>query len=178
MTTRINRRNFLHGAAAAGMGLVLSNKVSGQSEGSKEDINIALIGTGTQGEVLLNTFLRNGRKSGIRVKALCDIWEQLNLKRISGVVSKFGHEPTTYIDYQEMLAREKDLDAVIIATPDFCHSEQTIASLKAGLDVYCETPMSNSIEGARKMVEAVKETGKLLQIGHQRRSNARYLHCF
>ena len=77
-----------------------------------------------------------------------------------------------------MLDKEKDLQAVIIATPDFWHSEHTVACLKAGLHVYCEKEMSNTLEGARKMVQAAKETGKLLQIGHQRRSNPRYLHCY
>jgi predicted dehydrogenase len=77
-----------------------------------------------------------------------------------------------------MLDKEKDLDAVIIATPDFWHTEHTEACLEAGLHVYCETAMSNTIEGARKMVEAARRTGKLLQIGCQRRSNPRYIHCY
>jgi predicted dehydrogenase len=175
----MNRRSFLHGTAALGAGLMLSGAASGQENNSKnEDLNIALIGAGIQGEVLLNTFVRMGRKSGVYVKAVCDIWEQLNLKRILKILQKYGYEPKGYTDYQEMLAGESDLDAVIIATPDFCHAEQTIACLKAGLSVYCEAPMSNSIEGARAMAKAAKETGKLLQIGHQRRSNERYIHCF
>ena len=71
-----------------------------------------------------------------------------------------------------------DLEAVIIATPDFWHQPHTCACLEAGLHVYCEKEMSNTLEGAKKMVEAAKTTGKLLQIGHQRRSNPRYLHCY
>ena len=66
----------------------------------------------------------------------------------------------------------------MVATPDFWHAEHAIASLKAGLHVYCEKEMSNTLDGARKMVEAAKETNKLLQIGHQRRSNPRYIHCY
>ncbi len=73
-----------------------------------------------------------------------------------------------------MLAQEKDLDAVIIATPDWLHSPITIACLEAGLHVYCEKEMTNDIEDARKMVLAQRKSGKLLQIGHQRRSNPRY----
>ena len=76
-----------------------------------------------------------------------------------------------------MLDKEKQLDAVIIATPDFWHAQHTIDCLKAGKHVYCEKEMSNTLEGARSMVLAQRETGKLLQIGHQRRSNPRYLHC-
>ena len=63
----------------------------------------------------------------------------------------------------------------IVATPDFWHAPITNACLKAGLHVYCEKMMSNTIEGARSMVQTMRETGKLLQIGHQRRSNPRYL---
>ena len=77
-----------------------------------------------------------------------------------------------------MLDKEKELDAVLIATPDFWHERHTIDCLKAGKHVYCEKEMSNTLEGARNMVAAARETGKLLQIGHQRRSNPRYLHCY
>jgi len=63
----------------------------------------------------------------------------------------------------------------VIATPDFCHAPMTNTCLKAGLHVYCEKMMSNTIDGARSMVKTMRETGKLLQIGHQRRSNPRYL---
>ena len=62
-----------------------------------------------------------------------------------------------------------------MATPDFWHAPITNACLKAGLHVYCEKMMSNTIEGARSMVQTMRETGKLLQIGHQRRSNPRYI---
>ncbi len=77
-----------------------------------------------------------------------------------------------------MLDKEKNLDAVIIATPDFWHADHTVDCLKAGLHVYCEKEMSNTLEGARKMVQAARQTGKLLQIGHQRRSNPRYIYCY
>ena len=77
-----------------------------------------------------------------------------------------------------MLDKEKELDAVVIATPDFWHAQHAVDCLKAGKHVYCEKEMSNTLEGARSMVAAARETGKLLQIGHQRRSNPRYLHCY
>src|ERR1039457_3451718 len=74
-----------------------------------------------------------------------------------------------------MLSATPDLDAVIVATPDFMHAEHTIAALKAGKHVYCEKLMSNTVDGARSMVRAAREAGRLLQIGHQRRSNPRYI---
>ena len=76
-----------------------------------------------------------------------------------------------------MLANVKELDAVVIATPDFMHAEHTNAALKSGKHVYCEKLMSNTVAGARSMVQTARETKKLLQIGHQRRSNPRYLHA-
>ena len=78
----------------------------------------------------------------------------------------------------EEIEASADIDAVIIATPDFWHAQHTVDCLEAGKHVYCEKEMSNTLEGARKMVAAARETGKLLQIGHQRRSNPRYLHCY
>jgi len=75
-----------------------------------------------------------------------------------------------------MLANEKDLDAAIIATPDFWHARHTNLCLNAGLNVYCEKMMARTVDEARSMVRTSKETGKLLQIGHQRRSNPRYIH--
>jgi len=86
-----------------------------------------------------------------------------------------GHEVHAYENYEDLLAIEKDLQAVVVATPDFWHAPITNACLKAGLHVYCEKMMSNTIEGARSMVKTMQETGKLLQIGHQRRSNPRYV---
>jgi predicted dehydrogenase len=76
-----------------------------------------------------------------------------------------------------LLSAHPELDAVLIATPDFKHAEHTVAALKAGKHVYCEKLMSNTVEGARSMVVAARETKKLLQLGHQRRSNPRYLHA-
>lgn len=172
----INRRSFLRSTAAAGAGLVLSPAIFGQTAGKKaDDLNMALIGAGAQGQVLMNACLKI---PGIRFKAVCDIWTAYNQRRVSGLLKKYHHEHNTYIDYQEMLANEKDLDAVIVATPDFWHAEHAVACLKAGLHVYCEKEMSNTLEGAHRMLETARQTGKLLQIGHQRRSNPRYIYCY
>jgi predicted dehydrogenase len=136
---------------------------------------VALLGAGAQGQVLMNACLKI---PGIRFKAVCDIWKEYNQKRVYRLLGKYGHKLNAYEDYREMLANEKDLDAVIVATPDFWHAEHATACLEAGLNVYCEKEMSNTLEGAKQVVRAAKKSGKLLQVGHQRRSNPRYIHCY
>ncbi len=140
-----------------------------------KEINVALLGAGAQGQVLIDAMLRI---PGLRFRAVCDVWTEYNQKRVVNRLAKFNHEVRGYEDYREMLDKEKELDAVVVATPDFWHSQHTVDCLKAGKHVYCEKEMSNTIEGARAMMAATRETGKLLQIGHQRRSNPRYLHCY
>jgi predicted dehydrogenase len=139
-----------------------------------QEISVALLGAGAQGQVLLDAMLRI---PGLRFRAVCDIWTEFNQRRVVNTLKKYKYEVNGYEDYREMLDREKQLDAVVIATPDFWHAPHTIDCLRAGKHVYCEKEMSNTLEGARSMVRAARETGKLLQIGHQRRSHPRYLHC-
>ena len=175
--TGMNRRSFLQSTAAVGAGLAFSPFVLGQAAGeSPDDINIALIGVGAEGYELMNDIVKI---PGVRFKALCDIWDY-NRTRNARILKYYGHEVKEYADYEQMLAEQNalDLDAVIIATPDFWHQAHACACMEAGLHVYCEKEMSNTLEGAKKIVETAKKTGKLLQIGHQRRSNPRYLHCY
>jgi predicted dehydrogenase len=137
-------------------------------------INVALIGAGAQGQVLTDAMLRI---PGLRFRAVCDIWKEYNQKRVVNTLRKYKFEVNGYEDYREMLDKEKEIEAVVIASPDFWHAQHTVDCLKAGKHVYCEKEMSNTLEGARSMVLAARETGKLLQIGHQRRSHPRYQHC-
>ncbi|KPK77984.1 MAG: hypothetical protein AMJ79_01405 [Phycisphaerae bacterium SM23_30] len=176
--SKMDRRDFLRSTTAAGASLVLTPVVFSQGPQDKaEEINVALLGAGRQGQTLLEAC---HNIPGVRFRAVCDIWTQYNQRiaagRLNARYKLQGYDPVnTYEDYRAMLDKEKDLDAVIVSTPDFCHAEHTIACLRAGKHVYCEKEMSNTLEGARAMVRAAKETGKLLQIGHQRRSSPRYL---
>ena len=177
-----SRREFLKNTAFAGAGLVLAPQIfAGDSisrerkaAGALEEICVALIGCGAQGNVLLDAIMRMNRALGVRIVAVCDIWD-FKLGATVRRLKANGRDVRGYADFREMLAREKSLDAVFIATPDFCHAPQTIACLDAGLHVYCEKMMAENIENARAMVRARHVSGKLLQIGHQRRSNPFYM---
>ena len=172
----LNRRQFLKKSAAAGAGLIFAPMVMTRARANdSNDLNVVLIGAGAEGSVLMNAMLKI---PGIRFKAVVDIWEKYNLRRAVRLLKKYRHDVRGYIDYREMLAKEKDLDAAIVATPDFWHAPHAVACMEAGLHVYCEKEMSNTLEGARKIVEAQRRTGKLVQIGHQRRSNPRYRFSF
>ncbi len=170
----ISRRDFLvKSVAGAGAGLVLGapSILRAQDAGGGDKIHVALVGMGKQGRVLFEAM---ANIPGLHFQAVCDIWDY-NLKGgMAKVRALQGHLPKGYADIDEMLATEQGLDAVIVATPDFWHAPHTVKCLEAGLHVYCEKMMSNTIEGAREMVLAMEKSGKFCQIGHQRRSNPRY----
>ena len=172
-----SRRDFMKTtAAAAGAGMVMGLPVFGQdapAPASADELAVAIIGPGSQGRNLLLQCLKI---PDIRFVALADIWEY-HQRYARNILKKYDQLVNVYDDYQVMLEKEPQIDAVIIATPDWVHSEQTVACLQAGKHVYCEKEMSNTVEGARAMVRAARDTGKLLQIGHQRRSEPRYWHA-
>lgn len=172
-TKPMDRRNFILTTTAAGAGLVLNPKSIAAATRGSNDLRVALIGAGAQGQVLLDACLQI---PNIRFAAVCDIWTEYNQRRVSRLLTRYGHTHNAYVDFREMLDKEKGrLDAALVATPDFWHAEHAIACLKAGLHVYCEKEMSNDLEDARRIVLTARESGKLLQVGHQRRSNPRYI---
>ena len=175
----LSRKQFIQTAAAAGTMLAMLKARAAENAElaaipNPDQLNIALIGAGAQGRILTESCLRI---PGIRFKAVCDIWEY-SRQYTERYLMKYGHEVTVYEDYRDLLANEKDaLDAVVVATPDWMHAEHANACLNAGLHVYCEKEMSNSLELAAGMVKTARTSGRLLQIGHQRRSNPRYIHA-
>jgi predicted dehydrogenase len=172
-TSTLNRRSFLGkslGATSAGLVLGAPN-ILRASESRSDEINVAMVGFGKQGTVLFDA-MKN--IPGLRFQAVCDIWDYARKGGMGKIRAHQGEMPKAYTDIDEMLATEKGLDAAIVSTPDFWHSPHTVKCLDAGLNVYCEKMMSNTIDGARDMVRAMDRSGKLCQIGHQRRSNPRY----
>ena len=173
--TALTRREFVQSAAAVGLmaGIPAWAQQAEPPTTQADEIAVGFIGPGSQGRYLMNFCLKI---PGVRFVAVCDIWPY-HQEYAAKILKKYDHIVNVYEDYREMLAKEKQLDVVIIATPDWVHAEQAIACLQAGKHVYCEKEMANTIESARQMVLAARETGKLLQIGHQRRSNPNYYHA-
>jgi predicted dehydrogenase len=143
-----------------------------------DKINIGLIGCGTQGRGLASQF---AKRASVIAASDC---ESLRLQRtresieseIAKATGKTYRGFKQYADYNELLART-DIDAVIIATPDHWHALQTIASCRAGKDVYVEKPMSHCIAEGRAMADAVKKYGRVLQVGNMQRSWRNFRHA-
>jgi predicted dehydrogenase len=174
--TPLSRRTFLRSSTAAsvGAGLIVTSKTAlGQTEGSDNDLKIGIVGCGAEGDALMNAVRQ---LENVRFIAVCDIWDYAR-NAMAKRLKAYKMPVNDYVRFEEMLEKEKDLDAVLIAVPDFLHHTYSIMAMDAGLDVYCEKMMSNTIENAREMVLAQRRTGKLLQIGHQRRSNPRYMNA-
>jgi predicted dehydrogenase len=139
-------------------------------EAKKADVvRIAWIGTGQQGR---NDMSKLVRMPGVKIVAIADIYDpnyQQGLKLA-------GTDCQGYTDYRKMLER-KDIDGVGIATPLDLHAPMAIDALEAGKAVYCEKMMAYTLEDAKKMVRTAERTGKILQIGHQRRYSVDYHHA-
>ena len=185
-----SRRNFVKTSAVAGAVLSANTTVARAqaSTAANSLINVALIGCGAQGEKQVESVIGRSPVAGLNFVAVCDI-QKTSRDSKAKLIAKYqaknkGGNVTVrdeygkiaqYEDHMEMLETEGDnIDAVLIASPDFMHHVQTRASLEAGKAVYCEKMMSNTLEGCRDMVRAQRETDGILQIGHQRRSNPRY----
>ena len=169
----LTRRKFLRNSTITASALSYS-RIAARAAGKEDSaaINIALVGCGQQGMAALTA--STVRIPGVRFAAVCDLWDQkrISAKRSIDPAGKVGTQD--FAEMSEMLAKVKEVDAVLIATPDWLHAPYSRQALEAGKHVYCEKMMSNSIEAAADMVKAQRQTGKLLQIGHQRRSNPRY----
>ncbi|MDR3183291.1 MAG: Gfo/Idh/MocA family oxidoreductase [Planctomycetaceae bacterium] len=165
----IQRRDFIALGTAAAAGVMSAPLFAD----AVKPVRVALAGCGRQGRSLINAGLKNNQ---MKFAALCDI-QPTALKSAQRYLEDEDTETAAYSDFQELLAKEKsNIDAVIIATPDFVHSRQTLDALDAGWNVYCETMMATNIADARKVIQKAEQSGKVLQIAFERRSDPRYRH--
>ena len=154
----VNRRDFLKSAGVAGSALGIG--APSRVLGANDKIRVGTVGVGGRGTHVTQYFSRVGEQAGVEIAAVCDVYR----KRLDMNKNRYGCDG--YLDYRELLARD-DIDVVIVATPDHWHAPIAIAAMKSGKDVYLEKPMCHTIDQARQLVETVKETGRVLQVGSQ-----------
>ncbi|MDZ7373659.1 MAG: Gfo/Idh/MocA family oxidoreductase [candidate division KSB1 bacterium] len=164
-----SRRDFLKraGLATVGVAAVLGTSERARGKTAANDVvTIGIIGTGSRGSHLLQII---NTIPGLRVAAVCDVYPP-HLER--GLKLAGGKVPA-YKDYRQML-EQKDLDSVLIATPLRFHARMCIDAMQAGKDVFCEKTMTYSIEEAREVVQWVRRTNRVFQVGQQRRYSPVY----
>lgn len=167
MTSKIDRRSFLKKAGAAGtLAFGFPVIVPSSAFGANERIVLGVIGSGGRGRSLMRSFLEGDAV----VSAVCDVYEP-NLEKGLETARQKSDQVRPYTDYRRMLDEQKDMDAVVIASPDHQHCMQLVDSVDAGYDCYCEKPMSHSLKEGRKTVREVRRTDRVVQIGMQRRSS-------
>ena len=184
------RRAFLGSSAAVTAGTALGLNLFAtpalrSARGANEKVRVGFIGVGNRGTQLLHGFMT---QDDVDVVALCDVYEpylsrnhaDINksiLDSIGGRAPKMGEtfpeKVARYKDFRRVLDR-KDVDAVVIATPDHWHAVQAIMACQAGKDVYVEKPLSVTVHEGRKMVEAAAKYKRVIQVGLHRRSSEMY----
>ena len=192
-----SRRDFLKTATSAAAVATLPNIITGcASSGPKRiapnsRINVGVIGTGNQGTYDLKQMIKDER---VQIVAICDVNRESAgywMGAVAGrepakkyIESYYGeHKPSgvykgcdAYTDFRDLLAR-KDIDVVMIATPDHWHALTVIDACKAGKDIYCQKPLSRTIKEGRAMSDAVRKYKRILQTGSQQRSDKNFRHA-
>lgn len=160
---RITRRDFVKNSVAASLPLALPFS---RARGANDDIRVAVVGIRSQGGNHIKWF---HKIPGVRVVAICDADKKF-LDREEKKFKDRNEKVDTYVDYRKLL-EDKNIDAVITATPNHWHALVTIWACQAGKDVYVEKPISHNIWEGRKMVEAARKYNRIVQAGTQRRSD-------
>ncbi len=137
--------------------------------GANDRIRVGVIGTGVRGSYMAPVFASN---PDCEVAAICDVFKPNREKTAAAL----PQPADSAVDYRRVLER-KDIDAILVATPDHWHAPMIMEGVDAGKDVYCEKPLSNSLEAAARAVDAVKKSGRVVQIGLQQRSWEHFQMC-
>jgi predicted dehydrogenase len=180
---KINRRKFITSAAAAASFMIIPRHVLGGKgfTAPSDKVNVGLVGAGGKGKENIQDLFK---LNDVQVTCLADPAEYWDLNRfyyktiaglgpVSDMVEnhykeKSGYSKVNrYIDFREMLSKEKSLDAVLCATPDHLHAYVSMLSMQAGKHVYCEKPLTHNIHEAREVSKMAKKTGLATQMGNQ-----------
>jgi predicted dehydrogenase len=167
----INRRSFLNRTASmlAGTALGATAASYGRIVGANDRISLGHIGIGSRGSELDWIASRLKEKHNVEMTAVCDLWKVNREKAVSANKTYYGRAPRPY-QYLEDLLALKDVDAVLISTPEHSHSPILKLVAEAGKDAYVEKPMGNVLEEAKAARDAVLQKGRIVQVGTQHRS--------
>ncbi len=166
---KVDRRDFVKTGVAAGiLGGAAAATVAAQGSvlGANDKIGLGVIGVGGRGNHLLRWAMETGQGANTpaQVLAVSDVYA----RRLTAAKEKAKCDG--YMDYRELIAR-KDIDAVIIATPDHWHAPMAIEAMNAGKDVYLEKPMTHTVAEAKRVYEVVQKTKRVMQVGSQTTSS-------
>jgi predicted dehydrogenase len=161
-TSRIDRRTFF-GAAGA---LAASSTAALAGRSANDRVRVAVIGLRSRGTEVAREFARN---QGAEVVAVCDIDDAMFEKPVQAIERAAGKAPRTEKDFRRLLD-DKEIDAVVNATPDHWHALIAVMACQASKDVYTEKPASHNVVEGRRMVEAARKYKRVVQLGTQRRS--------
>ena len=154
-----SRRSFLMSSAATAA-------MSRSAVGANDRIRFAIIGAGTRGSYVGGVFTDF---PDVELAAVCDVFKPTREQVASKLGEKYSTKPEAVNDYRRVLDR-KDVDALLVTTPDHWHGPIVIEASQAGKDCYCEKPLSNTIEMGQKMRAAVRQYKRVVQVGLQQRS--------
>lgn len=160
---KLNRRKFV---AASVVSAAIGGARARKPVAPNETVRVGFIGMGGMGQANLKSFKK---MPDVKIVAVCDVWEHNRNK----AVALSSGKPDSYRDFRKVLDR-KDVDAVVVSTPDHWHAPIVIAACDAGKDVYIEKPLCHTLAEGRKMVEVARRNGRVVQMGTQQRSGAHY----
>lgn len=173
------RRDFLKTSLLGAGGLMiggvgLDSKLYAASKGANDKIRVGIIGFSDRARsTLIPCFQAHAKELNFEIVAVSDIWNRRRREAQEFFKKEYNQDVKLFRNNDE-LYDAKICDAVIIATADFQHATHLAESVRAGLDAYCEKPFAETMADGRMALKAVKETGKIVQIGSQRRSAPNY----
>jgi len=172
-----SRRNFLKTATAGSAALALSAASYSRVLGANDRISIGQIGCGGRGiGAHMAGVHAHQNTQNFEITAVCDPWRLRQEEAAAKTKEWYGREARKFSSYRDLIAL-KDVDAVMIASPDHAHTTHLEAVAKAGKDAYCEKPLARRLDRLIKACDAVKEAGIVVQIGTQLRSFGTFTGC-
>ena len=171
------KKSALGGAALTlgGLGLSASAKSFSSIFGSNDKIRVGLVGFSDRARnTLIPAFLSQANELNFKIVAVSDLWKRRRDEAFAYFKEKTGKEIILCRNNDELYER-KDIDAVIISTPDFAHALHAIEAVKHGKDVYCEKPFAETMDDANAALQTILSSKSIVQIGSQRRSGTNYI---